>query len=60
MKKLNRLLLAILSSLLLTAGFSRAAGILDPMTADLSAHPRDAAHAAPDTSSLCSFDESGK
>jgi hypothetical protein len=53
MKNLKRLVLGVLSSLLFTAGFARAADLLDPMSRSLSLNTDTSISGAPDCSSLC-------
>ena len=54
MKNLKRLVLGVLSSLLFTVGFTRAADQLDPMSNSLSQLTSDSAGSTtPDCSTLC-------
>jgi hypothetical protein len=54
MKNLKRFVLGVLSSLLFTVGFARAAGHLDPMSQSLPQINNDSAiSSAPDCSSPC-------
>jgi hypothetical protein len=54
MKNLKRLVLGVLSSLLFTIGFARAADQLDPMSQSLpQINPDAAMSGAPDCSTLC-------
>ena len=56
MKKLKRLLLGVLSSLLLTAGFAQAADQLDPMSRSLAVTRTDPAlSGALDCAGNCDF-----
>ena len=51
--KIKRLLLGIISSLLFTAGFVRAANQLDPISLDLAGTTGSVAVGAPDCASDC-------
>jgi len=58
MKNLKRLVLGVLSSLLFTVGFARAADLLDPMSQSLPLATDSTISSAPDCSSLCDvYDE---
>jgi hypothetical protein len=54
MKNLKRLVLGVLSSLLFTIGFARAADLLDPMSQSLpQINNNSAVSSIPDCSTLC-------
>ena len=59
MKNLKRFLLGVLSSLLFTIGFARAADTIDPMSQSLSKSGGDSViSGAPDCGTLCDIHDS--
>jgi hypothetical protein len=58
MKNLKRLVLGVLSSLLFTIGFARAADLLDPMSQSLpQIHTNSVISGAPDCGTLCDIND---